>query len=465
MIARRIIAGGVAVPLAVSLAACSLAPQTALPPPPVPQSWPVGDAYLAQSEADLPQVPYTQVFRDQRLQQVIALALDNNRDIRIAAANLAAARAQVRAVRSAQFPAIGATVSATGTAQGTDGDWSELYSLQGGIASYEVDLFGKLSNATAAQRDRALATEAAARTVRLSIAANVAAAWATYAADRDLLALAEATAKNASDSVRLTRARFEGGVAPRSDLSQAEQILATAQDNIAAQKTALAQDENLLRLLVGVDVDPALLPSGLSEIDGSFATLPAGLSSQALLRRPDVIAAEYDLRAAHADIGVARAKLFPSISLTGLVGLASTALADLFTGGAFRATAGADAGLSIFDAGGRRADVAVSEAQRDAALASYEKAIQTAFREVADALAVQGTLAERLRANRANAAAAATTATLAEARYTNGVASFLDSLVAQRSLYTAQRAEVSMELASILNRVTLYQVLGSDAFE
>lgn len=448
--------------LAGALAGCSLAPQTQLPPPPVPQSWPVGDAYLAQSEADLPRVPYTEVFRDARLQQVIAQALANNRDIRIAAANLAAARAQVRAVRSAQFPAIGASVSATGNQQGTGNQWSELYSLQGGVTSYEIDLFGKLANATRAQRDRALATEAAVRTVRLGIVADVAGAWVSYAADRDLLALARATAKNADESVRLTRARFEGGVAPRSDLSQAEQILATAQDNIAEQETALAQDQNLLRLLVGAEVDPALLPDGLAQIDASFAALPGGVSSQVLLRRPDVIAAEYDLRAADADIGVARAKLFPSISLTGLVGLASTALADLFTGGAFRATAGADATASIFDAGGRRANVAVSEAQRDAALAAYEKTIQVAFREVADALAVQGTLAERLRANRANARAAATTARLSEARYTNGVSSFLDSLVAQRSLYTAQRAEVSIALASVLNRVTLYQVLGSD---
>jgi multidrug efflux system outer membrane protein len=382
--------------LALAVAGCSMAPDYARPATPVPASWPAGDAYLVQTEAALPEVSYRDVFRDPRLQALIGQALANNRDLRIAAANVAAARAQVRVVRSAQFPEVG--VGASADFQTREGADSQSYVIQGGISSFELDLFGRLANATAAERDRALATEASARTVRIGLVADLADAWATYAADRDLLSIASDTAANARRAVELTRARLEGGVAPRTDLRQAEGVLATAEGDLAEQTAALARDENLIRLLVGGPVDPALLPAGLDEVFASIATLPAGTDSTVLLRRPDIVEAEYQLRAANADIGVARAELFPRISLTGLLGLASDTLGALFTGGAFPTTLGADAAYTIFDAGGRRANVAVNEAQRDAALAAYERAIQTAFREVADALAVQGTIGEQLRA-------------------------------------------------------------------
>jgi len=335
--------------------------------------------------------------------------------------------------------------------------------VQGGITGFELDLFGRLANATEADRNRALATEAASRTVRLALIADLAGAWAAYGADRDLLAIAEDTAANAREAVRLTRARLDGGIAPRTDLRQAEQILATAEDSIAQQKTALAQDENAIRLLVGGDVDRALLPATLVEASAGIAAPPAGVRSEILLRRPDVIEAEYRLRAANADIGAARARLFPAISLTGLVGFASDALSGLFNGGAFNWSAGADASASIFDFGGRRAGVAVSEAQRDAALSSYEGAIQTAFRDVADALAVQGTIAERVRAAAANSEATADTAALTEARYRGGVDSFLSSLDAQRSLYSARRSETATRLLLAQTRIALFRALGGDS--
>lgn len=448
---------------AMMLGACSLAPKHVAPPPPVPASWPVGDAYLAQSEAALPLVSYTGIFRDRRLQALIAQSLDNNRDLRRAAANLAAARAQVRAVRADQFPAIGVSGSATRTDRrgGPAGDgWS--YAARGGVSSFELDLFGRLANATEAQRDTALATEAAARTVRLGLVSDLALAWAGYAADRDLLAIAQSTAANAESSLRLIAARLKGGVAPRTDLRQAEQVLETARGDLATQQAALAQDLNEIRLLVGADFDPALLPAGIDEVNDSLATLPAGTSSHVLLRRPDVIAAEYDLRAANADIGAARAALFPSISLTGLLGLASDSLSTLFDNGAFTATSGVAAGWSLFNAGGKTAEVAVAKARRDAAVAVYEKAIQTAFAEVADALADQGTLAERMRAAGAITTAARDTARLTEATYRQGIASSLDNLDAQRSLYSARRAEVAMRLRVAANRITLYRVLGGD---
>jgi multidrug efflux system outer membrane protein len=454
---------------ALALAGCSLAPKTVLPTPPVPQGWPVGDAYLLQSEAALPVLSYQSVFTDPRLQSLAEQALANNRDLRVAYANVAAARAQARVTRAGQFPEVGISGGA-GYSDGSNSSGSNTggggrgdFSLRGGVTAFELDLFGKLANATEADRNRALATEAASRTVRLALIAGLADAWATYGADRDLLKIAEDTAANARESVRLTRARLDGGVAPRTDLRQAEQILATAEDAIAQQQTALAQDENLIRLLVGGDVDRALLPASLAEVTPSVVGLPAGVSSEILLRRPDVIEAEYGLRAANADIGVARAQLFPSISLTGLLGFASDALSSLFDSRSFSWSAGGDVTAPIFDAGGRRAGVAVSEAQRDAALASYEGAIQTAFREVADALAVQGTIAERARAAAANTAAAADTATLADARYKGGVDSFLASLDAQRSLYAARRSEIATQLLLVQTRIALFRALGGDS--
>ena len=445
-----------------ALTGCSLAPKTVLPTPPVPQSWPVGDAYLLQSEAALPVLSYQSVFTDPRLQSLAEQALTNNRDLRVAYANVAAARAQARVTRAGQFPAIGIGGGA-GYSDSNGASGSGDFSLRGGITAFELDLFGKLANATESDRNRALATEAASRTVRLALIANLADAWATYGADRDLLAIAQDTAANARENVRLTRARLDGGVAPRTDLRQAEQILATAEDAIAAQTSALAQDENLIRLLVGGDVDRALLPGGLADVTPAIASLPAGVNSQILLRRPDVIEAEYSLRAANADIGVARAQLFPSISLTGLLGFASNALSSLFDSGSFSWSAGGDMTAPIFDAGGRRAGVAVSEAERDAALANYEGAIQTAFREVADALAVQGTIAERVRAAAANTAAAADTAMLTDARYKGGVDSFLASLDAQRSLYAARRSEIATQLLLAQTRIALFRALGGDS--
>lgn len=445
------------------LAGCSLAPKTMLPAPPVPQGWPVGDAYLLQSEAALPVLSYRTVFTDARLQSLVDQALGNNRDLRVAYANVAAAQAQARASRAGRLPTLGASAGAgysdNGGANGGSGD----FSLRGGITSFELDLFGRLANAAESDRNSALATEAASRTVRLALIADLAGAWAAHGADRDLLKIAEDTAANARENVRLTRARLDGGVAPRTDLRQAEQILATAEDAIAQQRTALAQDENLIRLLVGADFDRALLPASLAEVTPGIVALPAGVSSQILLRRPDVIEAEYLLRAANADIGIARARLFPTISLTGLLGFASDALSSLFDGGSFNWSAGGDASATIFDFGARRAGVDATRAQRDAALASYEGAIQTAFREVADALAVQGTIAERVRAAEANTAAAADTAMLADARYKGGVDSFLASLDAQRSLYAARRGEIGTQLLLVGTRIALFRALGGDS--
>jgi multidrug efflux system outer membrane protein len=447
---------------ALALAGCSTAPDYIRPEAPVPPAFPTGAAYLAQTEPALPDVSWREVFLDPRLQALIGQALANNRDVRVAAANVAAARARVRVVRSNQFPEVSAGAAADFEARDNAPD-SERYALDVGVAGFELDLFGRLAGATEAERERALASEAAARTVRIALVADLANTWATYAADQALLAIARDTAANARRAVELTQLRREGGIAPRTDVRQAEQVLLTAEGDLAELTALVAQDENLIRLLVGGPVDPGLLPGGLDEVADAVTVLPAGTDSAVLLRRPDIAEAEFLLRAANADIGVARAELFPRITLGGLVGLASGALGALFDAGSLAASIGADAGYTIFDAGGRRANVAVTEAQRDAALAAYERSIQRAFREVADVLADRGTIDERLRTARANSAAAADTANLTEARYRGGIDSFLANLDAQRSLYAARQREAAVLLAAVQNRIALYRALGADS--
>jgi len=446
----------------VATSCATLEPHYVRPDAAIPASWPTGDAYLRQSEATLPAVTYRDIFRDARLQTLIGQALTNNRDLMVAAANVAAAKEQYRIQRANQLPTVNANAGVTVTGD-RDNAVSADYQLGLGVPSFELDLFGRLRSLSHAQLERYFATEAAARSTRLTLVADIADGWLAYAADSSLLLIARQTAANAEKSVRLTRARLEGGIAPRTDLRQAEEVLTNAQADLARQRTALAQDVNLLQLLVGAPIDPTLLPTSIDQAAPTVADLPAGLDSYILLRRPDVVQAEYELRAANAQIGAARAALFPRISLTGLLGLASSALAKLFTGGAFGWSAGADATYTIFNAGAGRANVRLSEAQRAAAIATYQKAIQTAFREVSDALARRGTMADELSARQRQQAAAADVYLLTEARYRNGIDSFLNSLDAQRSYYSAQQILVQAKLTAAQNRVDLYQTLGGDS--
>lgn len=461
-----------ALALIASLPACSMVPPYQRPAPPVPLSWPVGDAYLRQSEAALPSVTYQQIFRDPRLQRLIEAALVNNRDLRVAAANIAAAREQFRIQRANILPEVGVNASVTEADRGSGAQSGvgsagsgrrTTYNIQGGITSFELDLFGRIRALSEAAQNRYFATEAGARATRLTLVGDIANAWFTYAADKDLLAIGERTVASAQRSVELTRLRLNGGVAPRTDLRQAEQTLEQARADVAQARTDLAQDANLLQLLVGAPVDAALLPTSLAEVENSVAELPAGLDSAILLRRPDVVQAEYQLRAANAEIGAARAALFPRISLTAVLGLASTALSSLFSGGAFNWSVSPQAHYSIFQGGAARANVRLTQAQREAALAQYELAVQTAFREVADALARRGTIDEQVRAQRAFFVAAEDNYRLSEARFRGGIDPFLDTLIAQRSYYGAERSLVSTRLLRAQNRVQLYRTLGGDS--
>ena len=497
-----------------ALAGCTLGPKYVRPAAPVPSSWPVGDAYLRASEASLPTLTYRDIFRDARLQAIIDQALANNRDLRIAVANIEAARAQYRIQRADLFPGLNAggsysyrrsgngTIASTGTGgtgtggtgtgtggtggtgtggtgtgtggTGTGGTGSggtgsgvttfsgggSTFSVNLGITDFEIDLFGRVRSLTGAALDRYFATEAAARATRLTLVGDIASAWLTYATDSSLKRIAEDTAQSAQRSVRLTRLRLEGGIAPRTDLRQAEQVLATAQADLAQQTNALAQDVNLMQLLVGAPVSPALLSDDIDDAAATVAELPAGLDSGILLRRPDVVQAEYTLRANNGEIGAARAQLFPRLSLTGLVGFASSALRSLFTDDGFTYSGSGSASYPIFQAGAARANVAFTQAQRDAALATYEQTIQIAFREVSDALARRGTIDAQLAANQRFLAAAADTYQLANARYLGGIDTFLAALDAQRQLYTARRTGTQTKLDRATNLVTLYRTLG-----
>jgi len=453
------------------LGACSMDPHYVRPELPVPPSWPVGDAYLARSEAALPSISYRDIFRDPRLQTLIEQALVNNRDLRVAAANIASARAQYHIQRAELLPEVDASAGyrfadpGGGSGSGTTGASraNGSFSTDIGINAFEIDLFGRVRSLSRAAQNRYFETEAAARATRLTLVGDIGTAWLTYASDRSLLKIAQDTAASAESSVKLTKARLDGGIAPRTDLAQAQIVLTTAQSDLAQQTTAVAQDVNALQLLVGAPIDPALLPASIDEAAKSFADLPAGLDSGILLRRPDVVQAEYELRAANAEIGAARAALFPRISLTALAGFASGPLGSLFTGGAFNYSVAPSVNYPIFRAGAGKAGVRQSEAQRDAALATYEKTIQTAFREVSDALARRGTIDAQTAAQRALTAAATDNYRLSDARYRGGIDTFLQSLDAQRSLYSAQRSLIATELVAASNRVTLYRVLGGDA--
>lgn len=444
---------------AASLAGCSLAPRYVQPQLPTPASWPAGDPYLKQSEADLPKVDYRDVFADPRLQALMDQALANNRDLRAASANILAARAQYRIQRADRLPQVDVDGRLTRTGGGASPN-VETYTAQVGVTAFELDLFGRVRSLSDAALNRYFATEAAARATRLTLLGDVAEAWLTYGADASLLQIAQDTAASAESSVKLTKARLQGGVAPRTDLRQAETVLAAAQADVATLRASLAQDLNALQLLLGSPVDPSRLPASIQDASAGLKTLPVGLPSQVLLRRPDVLQAEYGLRTANAEIGAARAALFPTISLTGALGSASSSLSSLFDGGTFTRSFTPTVTLPIFRAGAGLAGVSASKAQRDAALAQYEKAIQSGFRETADALARQGTLADELAAMSTQVEAARDTMTLTEARYRGGVDTFLANQVAQRSLLTARRAYVASQLAAAVNRVDLYRAVG-----
>ena len=455
----------------VALGACSLEPKFVEPLPAVPATLPYS---ATADDAALASVSYRDLFRDPRLAVLVERALAANQNLRATLANVEAARALYRVERSARLPSVLAggdasvrdsgTGSSTsnGTSTGNSGGTRTSFGVDIGVSAFELDLFGRVRSLSNAALNTYLASEAGARAVRLTLVADVADAYLTHATDSSLLVIARDTVVSAQRSVMLTRARLNGGVAPRTDLRQAETVLETARADVAALTATVEQDRNALTLLVGATVTPAEVATDIAAVDPMVVPPPSTLDSTVLLRRPDVVEAEYQLRAANARIGAARAAFFPRISLTGLLGFASNALTGLFSGGAFNYSAGPSVSVPVFDGGANRGNLDAARARFDAALATYQATIQAAFRDVADALARRATIGDQAAAVARLEAAARDSATLTEARYRGGVASFLESLDAQRTLYAARRQLTNARLLRARSSVALYRALGAD---
>jgi multidrug efflux system outer membrane protein len=467
-----------AVPLAafICLSGCAtLAPDYARPAAPVPAAWPTGPAYGEATPAGagtpVADIPWQEFFVDDRLRTLIELALENNRDLRVAALNIERARAQYRIRRADLFPRLDATAAGTLQRQ-TAGSFGsnpavtvEQYSVGAGISSYELDLFGRVQSLKDQALEQFLATEEAQKSVRISLVSEVAVGYLTLAADRERLQLARETLANQQESHALTKSRFDAGISSALDLHQARTSVEAARVDIARFTSLVAQDENALNLVVGAPVPADLLPAALSETLTAMKDLAPGLPSDVLLRRPDILQAEDLLKGFNANIGAARAAFFPRITLTGSIGTGSNELIGLFSPGSFIWSFAPRITIPLFSAGASQANLKVAEADRDIAVARYEKAIQTAFREVADALAQRGTIDEQLAAQQSLTDATAESHRLSRARYEKGVDSYLQVLDSQRSLYGARQNLIGVRLTRLANLVTLYRVLGGGAAE
>ena len=450
------------------LSACTtMAPDYKRPEAPVPMSWSSASAGEATSAVALGERPWREVFVDPRLRQVIELSLHNNRDLRIAALNIETARAQYRIQRADLLPAVGAEASGTtrrlpadlGGSQGAE--ISRQYGLSAGITAWELDLFGRIGSLQAQALEAYLATEEAQRSTQLGLVAEVANAWLTLAADRSLLALAQRTLSAQQQTIQITRRSFELGATSQLAVSQLETTVARARADVARLTAQVAKDRSALDLLAGAPVGEALLPTELADAGTTLvAEVPDGMSSEVLVRRPDVMQAERTLRAANASIGAARAAFFPRISLTASAGTASASLDGLLEASQRSWSFVPTISLPLFNSGALAASLDVAELRRDIDVAAYEKTIQSAFREVADALADRATISERLAATNALVSAAQTGFRLSEARTRNGVDSDLTLLDAQRTLYSAKQEHIAILLVEATNRVTLYKVLG-----
>lgn len=450
------------------LAGCSLIPTYERPAAPVPTVFPGDPAQPSGAAASA--VPWKDFFIDPRLATLIETALANNRDLRVSVQSIEQARAQFGIQRAALFPALNLSASGsrsspnplTGLVEGV-GSVSSSYSVGLGITAWEIDFFGRVASLKDAALAQYLATEESRKAAQISLIGAVATGWLTLLADDELLELTRQTLGTREESVRLTKLRFDNGVASEIDFQLANSLAETARAAYAQQQRLRMQDENALALLLGAPLPPeAMAGADAGKLDGvePMRDVPAGLPSDLLIERPDIRAAEQQLIGANANIGAARAAFFPRISLTSSIGTTSTEFSKLFDSGTKAWSFAPQLTLPIFDAGRNQANLDASRAAREIAVAQYEKSIQTAFREVADALAGRATLGEQLRAQRAQAQAESVRFRLSDLRYRNGIASALDLLDAQRSLFSAQQAAVQARLAQLQNQVALYKVLG-----
>ena len=457
---RKPLMASLALAVSLVLSGCStLEPRSTEVAPAIPSQWPATATAGAQTAtADVADIGWRDFFVDPRLQAVITQSLDNNRDLRVAVLNVERARAQYRIQRADRVPAIG--VQGQMTRSGGDAPVTEQFSANLGVVEFELDLFGRVRNLSQAALQQYFAEAANRRSAQLSLVAEVANAWLTLGADSEQLRIAQATLATYEDSLRLTEARRQLGGASALELSQTRTLVETARTDVARFAGQVAQDRNALVLLAGGPIDASLLPQAEVTDVASVRPLPAGVPGDVLLRRPDVMAAEHVLLSANGNIGAARAAFFPSISLTGNIGSASSELSGLFDSGTRVWSFIPKLNLPIFQGGKLRANLGMATADRDIALAQYEKAIQSGFREAADALALNESLDAQLSSQQALVAAAEQAQQLSQARYDAGLDSFLTLLDARRTAYTARQSLVSTQLAQQSNQVALYKVLG-----
>ena len=449
-----------------------LAPRYDRPAAPVPQQWPSGPAYPtsqpgsqpATSPCEAGQLGWDQFVTDPRLREVIGVALQTNRDLRLAALNAERTRLIFGIERARLLPIIDA--SAGGSRTGVPADLSRTgepsivdeASVDVGLTAWEIDFFGRIRNLAESARQEYLASEQAVRGAQIVLVSGVAEAYLSLGARREILDIANSTLAAQQASYELVAKRHDKGLVPELDVDRAQTQVDAARRDVARNTQLVAQDQNALNLLVGATVPDALLPEGLGSV-GQLAEVSPGLSSQVLLSRPDVLEAEDRLKAMNANIGAARASLFPRVTLTTAIGTGSDELGGLFAGGSRAWVFAPQVVMPIFDPRTWYA-VRVTQTDKQAAIAQYERAIQSAFREVADALAIRGTVDQQVAAQESLVRATARVYELAMARYEKGADSYLSVLDAQQSLYLSQQALVALRLVKVSGQVRLYAALG-----
>ncbi|MBV6817834.1 TolC family protein [Rahnella sp. PD12R] len=440
------------------LAGClSLDPHYQRPAAPVPAVWP---AQGTQPAATTVLADWQHIMTDPRLNAVVAKALTTNRDMQEAIADIEAAKALYGEQRASLFPTVDAELTQT-RSRTQDAGVSSSATADGAVSSFEIDLFGRNRSLSTAAKETWLASESTAQNTRLTLIAETSTAWVTLAADNSNLKLAQDTQKSAADSLRITRLRQKEGVASGPDVSESMAVYQSARASVASYQTLVAQDINALNLLVGETVPQNLLPGTLEDLSPeAIALVPAGVSSSVLLRRPDVQEAEHNLKSANADIGAARANFFPTLSLTASAGVGSSSLSNLFSHGANVWSFAPSLTLPLFTGGSNTAQLRYAEAKKKGLIAAYEKSIQSAFKDVANALARRATLSEQLDAQQQYVAASQRSYDLARRSYETGAGDYLTVLTDQRSLWSAQVDLIALQQTDFENRITLWQSLG-----
>jgi len=455
------------------LGGCQLAPPHVRPGLSTAPDYPAdfaGDVALGKRAVD---IGWRDFFADPQLDLLVATALERNRDLAVSVAQIEEARGLYRIQDSSRLPTLGATGDVSrsrtpGADTGVPGQGSfttNRYAIGVGVTGFELDFWGRVRNLSEAARSEYLATIQAHRAFRLALIRDVASTYFGSREASERIAIAEATVRSRQDGLRIARRRLDAGVTSALDFRQAESLLTQAETELAGLRLARAQSDNFLAVLVGGPI-PAPLPAPLPlAAQRNGTTIAAGLPSALLVLRPDILAAEERLRAARANIGAARAAFFPSISLTGSLGFASTELGNLVGSNGFTWNFGPSITLPIFDWGGRKGNLTVAEARENIAVASYERTVQEAFREVADALAGRRWLAEQVAAQLRATEAQRAIADLARTRYREGVANYLEVLDAERNLFVAEQTLIQTRRTELDNLISLYVALGGGTME